>query len=62
MGEGDARGAAGVSTGGDRMTPRDCTTRTVDAARAHAAQHAEPEPVYWDEIEEFCEPEENSYG
>ncbi len=45
------------------MTPRDYTTRTVDGARAHAAQFAEPEPVEllgWAEPPPDAEPEEGA--
>ena len=40
------------------MTPRDYSTRTVDGARAHAAQFAEPEPV---ELLGWAEPESEQH-
>ena len=45
------------------MIPRDYTTRTVDGARAHAAQFAEPEPLDpldWADPLEELEPEEGA--
>ncbi len=42
------------------MIPRDYTTRTVDGARAHAAQFAEPEPVEQGDPLEDLEPEEGA--